>query len=204
VPAWLESTEGAACKRKPRNIFYQRLALECGLYAEKGSDEATTWIYLAAAQGVPAAEGVLGGLCCETKSCFGAIYWLRKAALQDDPQSQDLLCTCLLKAKMVAYDDGMNPVGSSCFPEFVFWQDLYIKTMKRFGRPDDDSPMDHWYEQCGCCEKTVGEDGGSLKRCVNCKSIAYCDRDCQVKHWKMGHKSDCKSIDKYKRLMKDE
>jgi hypothetical protein len=48
--------------------------LQRGLYAEKGSDEAMTWISLAASKGVPVAELVLGGLCHETKLWFGTIY----------------------------------------------------------------------------------------------------------------------------------
>jgi hypothetical protein len=51
------------------------------------------------------------------------------------------------KAKQVAFDDGLNPLGNSCYSEFVFWQDLYCKAMKHFGRPYDDSPMDYFNDK---------------------------------------------------------
>jgi hypothetical protein len=31
----------------------------------------------------------------------------------------------------------------------------------------------------------------SLLRCAGCKSVAYCSKDCQVGHWKAGHKQEC-------------
>lgn len=27
--------------------------------------------------------------------------------------------------------------------------------------------------------------------CKNCKKVRYCGRDCQVAHWKSGHKAEC-------------
>lgn len=43
--------------------------------------------------------------------------------------------------------------------------------------------------KCDNCKKT----DTSLKRCVKCKSAAYCDRDCQKAHWKQ-HKKDCSRL----------
>ena len=44
--------------------------------------------------------------------------------------------------------------------------------------------------QCAGCERlqSLGED--KFKRCAKCKSVAYCNRACQVKHWKT-HKPEC-------------
>jgi len=41
----------------------------------------------------------------------------------------------------------------------------------------------------GCGEKE--EMCGDFMRCTACKKAFYCNRDCQVKHWKL-HKPDCK------------
>ena len=30
-----------------------------------------------------------------------------------------------------------------------------------------------------------------LKACTRCRSVVYCGRDCQVGHWKAGHKKSC-------------
>ncbi|XP_073396354.1 uncharacterized protein [Physcomitrium patens] len=42
---------------------------------------------------------------------------------------------------------------------------------------------------CVVCQKPT------RRRCSRCKSISYCSRECQVKHWSDGHKYNCKSRD---------
>ena len=45
-------------------------------------------------------------------------------------------------------------------------------------------------QHCAKCNKV--EPGlGEFKRCIQCKMIVYCGRDCQKKHWKAGHKKVC-------------
>ena len=36
-----------------------------------------------------------------------------------------------------------------------------------------------------------GINAPSLKACSRCKITSYCSKECQVAHWKSGHKSDC-------------
>jgi MYND finger len=45
---------------------------------------------------------------------------------------------------------------------------------------------------CAYCDKEEGENGSSKKmaKCLNCKSVHYCSRDCQRTHWPV-HKPDC-------------
>jgi hypothetical protein len=40
---------------------------------------------------------------------------------------------------------------------------------------------------CAAC----GKSGDGLKACVACKTVKYCNRDCQQKHWS-AHKQECK------------
>ena len=47
--------------------------------------------------------------------------------------------------------------------------------------------------QCGMCKSK-----DATKRCSRCKSEWYCNRACQVKHWK-DHKKFCKTI--YEEMM---
>ena len=42
---------------------------------------------------------------------------------------------------------------------------------------------------CGCCSKPLQK----ALMCSKCTKVGYCDRDCQVKHWKSGHKQTCKT-----------
>eukprot|EP00985_Skeletonema_marinoi_P023272 scaffold15391_cov99-Skeletonema_marinoi.AAC.1 len=42
---------------------------------------------------------------------------------------------------------------------------------------------------CANCRKEA--ENSSLKRCVRCLGAWYCGKECQVQHWKNGHKFDC-------------
>lgn len=44
---------------------------------------------------------------------------------------------------------------------------------------------------CGFCQKMPVKGDAKFPKCSKCQAIAYCSRDCQVKHWKAGHKKVC-------------
>ena len=44
-------------------------------------------------------------------------------------------------------------------------------------------------KNCAGCNKS-----GATSRCSQCKKVYYCNRDCQVKHWKNGHKKQCQKL----------
>jgi hypothetical protein len=50
------------------------------------------------------------------------------------------------------------------------------------------SPTQHF--QCANCGKKE-EFKGQLKQCSRCKKVRYCGQECQLKHWKDGHKDAC-------------
>eukprot|EP01029_Cantina_marsupialis_P029719 TRINITY_DN782068_c0_g1_i1.p1 TRINITY_DN782068_c0_g1~~TRINITY_DN782068_c0_g1_i1.p1 ORF type:complete len:188 (-),score=68.06 TRINITY_DN782068_c0_g1_i1:224-787(-) len=41
------------------------------------------------------------------------------------------------------------------------------------------------------CEN-VEQKAGQFSKCSACKSVHYCSKECQVTHWKSGHKAECK------------
>lgn len=41
---------------------------------------------------------------------------------------------------------------------------------------------------CGCCKKS-----GAAKKCSVCKTVYYCDRECQRHHWTV-HKNSCNAL----------
>ena len=45
---------------------------------------------------------------------------------------------------------------------------------------------------CAGCGKHY--ERTALKRCSKCLGVAYCSRECQVAHWKGGHKQHCQEI----------
>lgn len=48
-----------------------------------------------------------------------------------------------------------------------------------------------WTRVCAHCGLSQG-NAIKLKKCAHCKAFSYCSRECQLKHWKAGHKVDCK------------
>lgn len=56
-----------------------------------------------------------------------------------------------------------------------------------FNSPGGSSELSH---QCSYCGMTPINDR-RLKRCRKCQAAYYCNRDCQQKHWKSGHKDQC-------------
>lgn len=45
-------------------------------------------------------------------------------------------------------------------------------------------------QHCANCKK-MESVLGEFKRCIQCKTVVYCGRDCQKEHWKAGHKKAC-------------
>ena len=54
---------------------------------------------------------------------------------------------------------------------------------------DDCLPM----AKCFVCE-TPESDTVTIRSCSGCKVTKYCSRDCQIHHWKAGHKDDCATV----------
>lgn len=48
-------------------------------------------------------------------------------------------------------------------------------------------PLDQ-HSHCSCCKK----ESESLKRCLKCFSVAYCDKNCQRSHWNAVHRTTCR------------
>ncbi len=46
---------------------------------------------------------------------------------------------------------------------------------------------------CACCGKVKALEGGKLRECTGCRSVRYCGRECQLKHWPV-HKAPCKGL----------
>lgn len=51
---------------------------------------------------------------------------------------------------------------------------------------------------CGNTESKFGihlenNEIGEFKNCSRCKATCYCSKDCQIAHWRNGHKQECKT-----------
>ena len=54
--------------------------------------------------------------------------------------------------------------------------------------------------QCRCCGQMLVSDDGAVKLmcCSKCKSVHYCDKECQKRDWKQVHKSVCSASNETK------
>ncbi|KAH3819686.1 poly [ADP-ribose] polymerase tankyrase-like [Dreissena polymorpha] len=51
--------------------------------------------------------------------------------------------------------------------------------------------LDKQREESGAKCANCGKVGSEMKRCSQCHTALYCNKDCQIKHWTAGHKQDC-------------
>ena len=95
--------------------------------------------------------------------------------------------------KTVILAPGYNPL-----PEALFW----YRRSDKAQRPDADCPFaimeQQIRQQCANCQITLESERKMC--CVECKAAYYCSRDCQITHWKAGHKKDC--VKKLKKKLK--
>ena len=86
-------------------------------------------------------------------------------------------------------EEGNFPPGHSPVPEALFWHRRC--SSEAVHAPDD--PMvrieGNIRKICAHCAADLPE--GKQSCCMECKAAYYCDRDCQMAHWKAGHKKDC-------------
>ena len=106
----------------------------------------------------------------------------------------------LLQMTMEYYGDKafIFAPGHSPVPEAMFW----YRRSDLAQRPDADCVFvkleQQIRHQCADCQIILGSERKMC--CVECKAAYYCSRDCQVTHWKAGHKKDC--VKRLKRKLK--
>ena len=126
-----------------------------------------------------------------------AVKWYRRAAEQGHAEAQYNLG--------VMYDDGQGvqqdvseaffwlekAASQDCNPAKLALEQLRSNQVRASSSDPPTSPSDA-RSTCGHCAAQASS-GTSLKSCSGCGIVAYCGRDCQVAHWKAGHKKDCKA-----------
>ena len=169
---------------------------------------------------IAAYQGSAGGMCLlsnhyireaigealqSEKDLLLGLYWTGKTLenrfRDDDKAFQDYTVTFInlmedaMKEfwhKRSSFD--IEPLTGCSHIPFCNWFRRQVRKMKSM---TDDDVLYHtkgnahsvWMEICANCGNRNKE---KLKLCARCKSFAYCSKECQVKHWKAGHKVDCK------------
>jgi len=88
---------------------------------------------------------------------------------------------------------GLTFLATVLFQEFSFgraWRQL-VETQKLL--PEWLNILKVGYEHikyCANCKRDATGFDEKLKQCKSCKAVWYCGRECQLQHWKKGHKID--------------
>ena len=121
-----------------------------------------------------------------------ALHYLRPAVEAGDTNEGliDVFALGLLQVAIEYYGErGVEEPGLSPIPEALFWHRR--RSSEAVNDADDrlvrlESVI---RETCAHCAADLPE--GRKSCCVECKAAYYCGRDCQMAHWKAGHKKDC-------------
>jgi MYND finger/Sel1 repeat len=174
-----------------------------------------TWCSLAAVQGWHAAQFKLGEMHMNGELLPGtddasktaalnaaALYWFRKAAQQGHALAQMRLAIALIVVMREIYEGPADLPGHSTVPEACFWFGLYEETMRKARKVPKKRPTELQISSCACCHQPPTADI-TIQRCGKCKGAGYCGKECQARHWKLGHKLDCAKVAKLKATMKN-
>ena len=120
---------------------------------------------------------------------YRARHYFEEAAVKGYENAYFPLAQTLLY--MVAEDKVFGP-GLSLTPRILFWARKATQggRSKSQGNSLVEKMENIVKHNCATCHKSADVDD-EFKRCSRCKSIWYCSKECQVKHWSDGHKSEC-------------
>jgi hypothetical protein len=141
-----------------------------------------------------------------TKNLHIAKYYLEEHVKESEKQSSFIgpkaymyLAACLMELQECTFGPKYTIPGYSSVPRAM---SLYRKSVKLgIGNPNGCSQhskevlesmvtqLNRFCGNCGVAAKDIL--GGKLKACGRCHSTWYCGKECQIEHWKAGHKSDC-------------
>lgn len=146
-------------------------------------------------------------------SLEGATYWLGKAvhapesaiAKEIGSEAYAEYAVVLLQLSTKNKNGVVDMAGHSSIPEALFWFRKAIQTKhmsKRGGMSEQQLQLMKACEEigtkrCNCC-KVLSEDfeaveSREMRKCSRCHWARYCSKECQLRHWDMGHNKDCKN-----------
>jgi len=167
--------------------------------------EAVSFWSKAAAQGHPSAQYSLGRCYAMGEGVpqdYGAAQsWWVKAAEYGHVKAQSDLGTMYFKGDGVKkdYDESLRwynmaaAQGDAEAKKAVLGMPAFVEEELRMQRKAaaaviQPSPV----RTCDNCGVAAAAGSIKLKPCARCKSVVYCGKDCQLKHWVGGHKAACR------------
>lgn len=115
-----------------------------------------------------------------------AVHYLEEAANAGCEKANPQLSAALVQRCKEVY-------GTVCIPGHSELPRAMFILHKSFGlesvtTEEVDEFESFFNDECHNCRKRAT---GKLNRCKRCRAAWYCGKECQVQHWKMGHKIDC-------------
>ncbi len=204
------------CGDEEMHMHYLKRAADLGypaaqhnlaiLFYEMNNDEERYLHYLtlAASQGGSNSSGALGALfmradCGLKESLILAKHYAGKSL--EDAYAVSVFSYASYFLAMERYEGIVDIPGHSPVPSFLFWGRRAVEGTLSVEKKDFmvdymSDIEEHAKSRCANCMKEAG--CSSFKRCVRCLGAWYCGKECQVQHWKAGHKIDCVSINRNK------
>jgi len=138
-------------------------------------------------------ESFYYGLAGFNKSLYRAKHYFEEAAGNNDDAAYYLLAMTLLELNAIEYKGVKSVPGHCCIPKVLFWARKALASEQYKARAIQliEQVLSTRKQFCANCKRNAECLSEKMKQCVRCKAAWYCGRECQVKHWKDGHKTEC-------------
>lgn len=155
--------------------------------------DAFRFFELGAKQGQPQAQCSLA-YCYECgegvqASLQKSIFWNKQAADNENQVAMANYAGNLLQITAMQNAGKVDLVGKSVVPEVLYW----ARKSMAVGYEEAETLISQietgMSTLCANCDIILPPSGP--RKCSQCKGACYCGRDCQLQHWKRGHKWDC-------------
>ena len=140
----------------------------------------------------------VGGL---EKNLYIAKFYLELAEKFSNGNTTNhlILAKTLLELSEKNYGTRHPPAGYSSIPRVLHLLNKAIDRDEDISESQELIKELEIHKKCANCGREAESmHSKKLKQCAVCEAVSYCSRDCQVKHWKDGHKKDC--VKKYRPL----
>lgn len=162
-----------------------------GILAEEGdSDRSMKLLHKLANEGLAKAQCKLADQYFQKQNVKEATVWYTKSALQGNTTAQHNLVGCYLQTQQLSL--------------LMYWLDKLTQQQDRNEAAEAQMKKLQIVQQlsraCVVCRKTLSAT--SKPRCSGCHAHYYCSKECQVRHWKGGHKKECNEVSTLRKVMK--
>jgi len=177
--------------QNPMGYYHMGDLYEKGNGVKKDEKEAARLYRIGAELGFDAAQCSLGN-CYDfgtgvTPNPEEALKWYLLSAEQGENT------TAMMNTGVTMMKIAQMRSDVSLVPRAFYWLKRAVKLGESDARMIMQQIEDSCKSSCAQCNKSASVV--KLTRCAKCKLFHYCGKQCQIAHWKAGHKKDCVKTD---------